>query len=81
MDFFYSIVAFFVTGGVFMYPILLVFAVGVAIAVERYVTLTLVTNKNQVVWADVPRDQLRLAGKNWKPTAREKREQAEASHN
>ncbi len=53
MDFFYSIGAFFVTGGVFMYPILLVFAVGVAIAVERYVTLTLVTNKNQVVWDKV----------------------------
>ncbi len=53
MDFFYSIVTFFVTGGVFMYPILLVFAVGVAIAVERYVTLTLVTNKNQVVWDKV----------------------------
>ena len=50
MDFFYSIVAFFATGGVFMYPILLVFAFGVAIAVERFVTLTLITNKNQVVW-------------------------------
>ncbi len=53
MDFFYSIVAFFTSGGVFMYPILLVFAVGVAVAVERYVTLTLVTNKNQVVWDKV----------------------------
>jgi biopolymer transport protein ExbB len=53
MDFFYSIVRFFVSGGVFMYPILLVFAVGLAIAVERYVTLTLVTNKNQVVWDKV----------------------------
>ena len=50
MDFFYSIIRFFVTGGVFMYPILLVFAVGLAIAVERYVTLTLVTNKNQLAW-------------------------------
>ena len=39
MDFAYSIVGFFVTGGPFMYPILLVFAVGAAIAVERYVTL------------------------------------------
>ena len=29
MDFFYSIVGFFSTGGLFMYPILLVFAVGV----------------------------------------------------
>jgi hypothetical protein len=27
MDFFYSIVGFFSTGGIFMYPILLVFAV------------------------------------------------------
>ncbi len=53
MDFFYSIVNFFLSGGVFMYPILLVFAVGVAIAVERYVTLTVVTNKNQAVWDEV----------------------------
>ena len=29
------------------------FAFGVAIAVERYITLTLVTNKNQVVWKKV----------------------------
>jgi biopolymer transport protein ExbB len=53
MDAFYSIVGFFASGGLFMYPILLVFAVGVAIAVERYVTLTQVTNKNQVVWDKV----------------------------
>ena len=53
MDFFYSIVGFFASGGLFMYPILVVFAVGVAIAVERYVTLTLVTNKNQAVWDKV----------------------------
>ena len=53
MEFFYSIVAFFATGGLFMYPILLVFAVGAAVAAERFVTLTLVTNKNQVVWDKV----------------------------
>ena len=53
MDFMYSIVAFFVTGGPFMYPILIVFAVGAAIAVERYVTLSLVTAKNQSVWTKV----------------------------
>ena len=53
MDFFYAIVRFFVSGGAFMYPILIVFAVGVAIAVERYITLTLVTNKNQVIWDKV----------------------------
>jgi biopolymer transport protein ExbB len=53
MDFFYSMVGFFTSGGLFMFPILLVFAVGAAIAVERYVTLTLVTNKNQNVWDKV----------------------------
>jgi len=53
MDFFYSMVGFFTSGGLFMFPILVVFAVGAAIAVERYVTLTLVTNKNQNVWNKV----------------------------
>jgi biopolymer transport protein ExbB len=50
MDGIYSVVRFFVTGGAFMYPILLVFAVGAAIAIERYVTLTVVTKKNQNMW-------------------------------
>jgi len=53
MNLFYSIVGFFASGGLFMYPILLVFAIGVAIAVERYITLSMVTNKNQVVWDKV----------------------------
>ena len=53
MDVFYSIVSFFGSGGVFMYPILFVFAFGVAIAVERYITLAMVTNKNRVVWEKV----------------------------
>ena len=47
MDVIYTIVEFFVQGGIFMYPILFVFAVGVAIAIERYVTLTLLTKRNQ----------------------------------
>jgi biopolymer transport protein ExbB len=53
MNFFYSIVGFFASGGIFMFPILLVFAFGVAIAVERYITLAIVTNKNQAVWDKV----------------------------
>ncbi len=53
MDFFYSIVGFFSTGGAFMYPILLVFAVGLAIAIERFVTLNNVTSKNQSAWRDI----------------------------
>jgi biopolymer transport protein ExbB len=53
MDLIYSIIGFFVTGGPFMYPILMVFAVGAAIAVERYVTLARVITKNQAAWAKV----------------------------
>jgi biopolymer transport protein ExbB len=33
-----------------MYPILIVFAIGVAIAIERYVTLTKIRNENSSVW-------------------------------
>jgi len=36
-----------------MYPILLVFAIGAAIAVERYITLARLTSRNQAVWEDV----------------------------
>ncbi len=50
MDAFYSIVKFFVTGGAFMYPILIVFAVGAAIAIERYMTLDKVRRKNSATW-------------------------------
>jgi len=53
MGFFYSIVEFFVSGGPFMYPILAVFAVGAAIAVERYITLTLMRASNQSAWSRV----------------------------
>jgi len=53
MNWFYTIVEFFVTGGPFMYPILIVFAVGAAIAIERYVTLTRVTLKNRSAWSKV----------------------------
>jgi len=53
MEFIYSVIGFFVTGGPFMYPILIVFAVGAAIAVERYVTLAMVTATNQSAWNEV----------------------------
>ncbi|HUG03677.1 MAG TPA: MotA/TolQ/ExbB proton channel family protein [Steroidobacteraceae bacterium] len=43
-------VKFFVSGGAFMYPILIVFAIGIAIAIERYVTLTLIRRKNEGMW-------------------------------
>ena len=53
MDVIYAIVEFFVQGGIFMYPILLVFAVGVAVAIERYVALVLLTRQNQSTWSQV----------------------------
>ena len=53
MDTFYAIVGFFLTGGPFMYPILIVFAVGAAIAVERYLTLARTTMRNRDVWTQV----------------------------
>ncbi|HKI50649.1 MAG TPA: MotA/TolQ/ExbB proton channel family protein [Geothermobacteraceae bacterium] len=46
----YSIVAFFQKGGLFMYPILLVFACGMAIAVERWVQLNRTRSKNSKAW-------------------------------
>ena len=46
----YSLIAFFQKGGVFMYPILLVFAVGVAIAFERWVQLNRIRNANHKIW-------------------------------
>jgi biopolymer transport protein ExbB len=51
MDAIYSFVRFFAAGGPFMYPILIVFAVGIAIAVERHVTLTMVRRRNESMWS------------------------------
>jgi len=50
MEVWYAVVKFFANGGVFMYPIVLVLAMGVAISVERYVTLTLLKKKNRETW-------------------------------
>lgn len=51
MESFYSMVKFFVAGGAFMYPIMFVFAVGIAIAIERYFTLTMIKRKNESMWS------------------------------
>ena len=47
---FYEMVAFFQKGGLFMYPILLVFAVGMAIAFERWVQLNRTQSANRKMW-------------------------------
>jgi biopolymer transport protein ExbB/TolQ len=53
MDTLYTVLKFFQSGGVFMYPILLVLAIGAAIAIERYIYLTLVRSRNKGVWKRV----------------------------
>ncbi len=53
MGFLETLVTFFQTGGAFMYPILIVFAIGAAIATERYIKLLVIRNQNRKVWSDV----------------------------
>jgi len=53
MDIYSTFVQFFQSGGVFMYPIVVVLALGVAIAVERYVYLTAARATNQRIWKKV----------------------------
>jgi len=47
---FYTMVAFIQKGGAFMYPILLVFTVGAAIAFERWVQLSTIQKNNNALW-------------------------------
>jgi len=53
MEFFYPIVKFFTAGGAFMFPILLVVAIAVAITIERYVTLAKMSARNRRTWSQV----------------------------
>ena len=50
MDVYTTTVKFFQEGGLFMYPIAIVLALGLSIAIERWVYLTLTTAKNKAVW-------------------------------
>ena len=47
MEIYNSIVGFFQSGGLFMYPIMVVLALGLAIAIERYVYLSLARTSNR----------------------------------
>ena len=48
-----TIVRFFQEGGIFMYPIVVVLAIGIAIAIERYSYLTLERARNRKLWGDL----------------------------
>jgi len=53
MGFLDTLFEFFQTGGAFMYPILVVFAIGLAIAAERWIKLSAVKNQNRKVWDEI----------------------------
>jgi len=50
MNSFNTAVNFFKDGGLFLYPLALIFVVGVAIAIERFVYLTRETARNRSLW-------------------------------
>ena len=50
MEVYNVIVGFFQNGGVFMIPIVVILALGAAIAIERWVFLTITTVKNKALW-------------------------------
>src|SRR5690606_12992273 len=50
MDIYNNVVLFFQQGGVFMYPIVAVLAVGLAIAIERWIYLSYARARNRQIW-------------------------------
>ena len=50
MDAYATIVGFFQSGGFFMYPIVLILALGLAIAIERYIYLSMTKTSNHRIW-------------------------------
>ena len=53
MDWYNTVVNFFKDGGFFLYPLVIIFVVGVAIALERWFFLTKETIKNRNLWDEV----------------------------
>jgi biopolymer transport protein ExbB/TolQ len=53
MDIYNTVVGFFQSGGIFMYPIVVVLALGVAIAVERWFYLSVARTSNHRLWKKI----------------------------
>ena len=53
MELYSFIVNFFRDGGFFLYPTAIIFVVGVAIAVERFIYLTVETSRNRAIWGEL----------------------------
>jgi biopolymer transport protein ExbB/TolQ len=53
MDTYNTIVGFFQSGGIFMYPIVMVLALGIAIAIERWLYLSVARTNNHRLWKKI----------------------------
>jgi biopolymer transport protein ExbB len=53
MEFYHFVVNFFRDGGFFLYPLAAIFVVGVAIAIERFIYLSIETTSNRRLWSQV----------------------------
>ena len=53
MDIYNTVVGFFQSGGIFMYPIVIVLALGMAIAIERWFYLSVARSSNHRLWKKV----------------------------
>jgi len=53
MAFYTSVVRFFQEGGIFMYPIMIVLGIGLIIAIERYLYLTVAKTSSRRMWNDL----------------------------
>ncbi|TJY60984.1 MotA/TolQ/ExbB proton channel family protein [Sinimarinibacterium sp. CAU 1509] len=53
MEFFATVIRFFQSGGAFMYPILLVMIIGLAIAAERALYLRRANAENRLLWSEL----------------------------
>ena len=53
MDFLQKAINFFQDGGFFLYPLALIFVVGVVISIERFIYLTRETSRNRDLWDEI----------------------------
>jgi biopolymer transport protein ExbB len=53
VEFFQIVVNFFRDGGFFLFPLALIFVVGVAIAIERFIYLSRETSRNRALWEEI----------------------------
>lgn len=53
MEFYHFVVNFFRDGGFFLYPLAAIFVVGVSIAIERFIYLSIETTSNRRLWGQV----------------------------